>query len=151
MVDLATLEPDASPVDLWERLRQVSRTGPNAPPWTLANMVASLDGRAALNGRSGKLGGPVDRIMFQAIRALADVVLVGAATVRTERYGPIRLSEELQAARRRVGMEPTPVLAVVSRTLRLPPDTGLLDVPDRLVLLTGPEAPPELRIDGGKP
>ena len=106
-------------------------------------VVSSLDGKAALNGRSGKLGGPLDRVMFQAIRALADVVLVGAQTVRTERYGPIQLSQDLQSARSDAGMAPNPLLAVLSRTLSLPNDRGLLDAPEGLVLMTGADAPPD--------
>lgn len=52
-----------------------------------ANMISSLDGSATAAGRSGGLGGDGDRRLFQALRAAADVVLVGAATVRDEGYG----------------------------------------------------------------
>jgi riboflavin biosynthesis pyrimidine reductase len=59
-------------------------------PWVLVNMVASVDGATAVQGRSGGLGGPGDRAIFRALRDLADVVLVGAGTVRAERYGAPR-------------------------------------------------------------
>ena len=111
----------------------------------MANMVSTLDGRAALNGRSGRLGGPLDRAMFQAIRALADVILVGAKTVRVERYGPIRLSAGLQEARRESGRTPLPTLAVLSGSLELPEDTGLFDAPERLHVLTGSSTPEAAR------
>lgn len=52
------------------------------------NMIASADGATTLAGVSGGLGGPADRAVFHALRALADVVLVAAGTVRAERYGP---------------------------------------------------------------
>jgi riboflavin biosynthesis pyrimidine reductase len=54
----------------------------------LVNMIASLDGGTVVSGRSGGLGGPGDKAVFAALRRLADVVLVGAATVRAEGYHP---------------------------------------------------------------
>ncbi|NMD56055.1 hypothetical protein FK530_11635 [Tsukamurella conjunctivitidis] len=50
-------------------------------------MISSLDGSSTASGRSGGLGGSGDRRVFQALRAAADAVLVGAATVRDEDYG----------------------------------------------------------------
>jgi len=55
-------------------------------PWLLINMIASLDGGTVVAGRSGGLGGPGDKAVFATLRGLADVVLVGAATVRAEGY-----------------------------------------------------------------
>lgn len=72
----------------------------------MANMVASIDGSAALEGRTAGLSGPGDRAVFRLLRSLADVVLVGAGTVRAEGYGPVRRAD------------PCPV-AVVSRSLDL--------------------------------
>ena len=66
---------------------------PEVPPsgrWLRANMVTSLDGAAALNGRSGGLSGEGDRQVFALLRALADVIVVGAGTARAERYEPIK-------------------------------------------------------------
>jgi riboflavin biosynthesis pyrimidine reductase len=57
-------------------------------PWLLVNMVASIDGATAVNGVSGALGGAGDHELFMGLRTLADIVLVGAATVRAEGYGP---------------------------------------------------------------
>src|SRR5436190_4757356 len=59
-------------------------------PWLLVNMIASLDGAIALGERSGGLGGPPDQRVFQQLRDLADVIIVGAGTARAERYGPPR-------------------------------------------------------------
>jgi len=74
-------------------------------------MVMSIDGATALGGRSGGLGGPGDKAVFAALRAQADVILVGAATARTERY----------RAPRRAGQR----IAVVSRTGDVDPGTDL--------------------------
>jgi riboflavin biosynthesis pyrimidine reductase len=80
-------------------------------------MVAGLDGTASVNGRVGSLSTTPDQELFRRMRQIADVVLVGAETVRREGYGPVRLSTEAQEQRRRQGLSPTPPLAVVSRSL----------------------------------
>lgn len=88
-------------------------------PWVALDMVASLDGATARQGRSGQLGGPGDHRVFHTLRSLADVILVGAGTVRAERYGPVRLAPEIQEARVQRGQEALPRIAVVSRRLDL--------------------------------
>ena len=56
------------------------------------------------DGRSAPLGGPADRALFHALRARADAVMVGAGTVRDERYGPLIRDAESASARRREGL-----------------------------------------------
>lgn len=80
-----------------------------------ANMVTSLDGAAAVGGRVGPLSNPVDRSLLHLMRSLADVVLVGAATVRIERYRPVRLAEAECRERRDAGQAAVPPIAVVTR------------------------------------
>lgn len=104
-------------------------------PWVLVNMVASLDGAIAVDGRSGALGGPADKAMLSALRAIADVILVGAGTARAEGYGPPRPSAATRAARLARGQAETPRLAVVTRSL-------LLDL--RAPLFTEAEAAPAI-------
>src|SRR5438067_1424254 len=82
-------------------------------------MIASVDGAASLQGRSGALGGQADKSLFAALRALADVILVGAGTMRAEGYGPARLDEGAQVRRRGWGLSPVPPIAVVTRACRL--------------------------------
>ena len=53
------------------------------------DFVASLDGAIAVDGRSAGLGSPGDKRVFRVLRALADVVLVGAGTAGTEGYRPV--------------------------------------------------------------
>lgn len=95
------------------------RPAPADRPWVVVGMVSSLDGATAVEGRSGPLGGPADRIVFRAVRAIADVILVAAGTARTERYGPVRLGEEARAARAAAGRSGMPGLAVVTASLDL--------------------------------
>ena len=56
-------------------------------PYTFFNFVATLDGRAALDGSTRPLGGPADLEMLLSLRAVADAVLIGPGTVRAEGYG----------------------------------------------------------------
>ncbi|MBA2495961.1 MAG: pyrimidine reductase family protein [Acidimicrobiia bacterium] len=87
--------------------------------WVMANMVGGLDGSAAVGGRVGALSHGADAELFRLMRAVADVVLVGAETVRREGYGPVRLPEERCRERVERGRAATPPLAIVSRSLRL--------------------------------
>lgn len=85
-------------------------------PFVRCNMISSLDGAVSVHGRSGALGGPADHRVFQVLRSLADVVVVGAGTARAEQYGPARLEDDLQEERRRRGQPPLPPIAVVTRS-----------------------------------
>jgi len=117
--------------DLPALLGADNRVGPTGRPWVLANMVASVDGAFAVDGRSGGLGGEPDRQMFTAVRSLPDVILVGAGTARTERY---RRPAPGPAAALRTGRGQTaaPRLAVVSNRGHVPADQPFLtgDGPD---------------------
>jgi riboflavin biosynthesis pyrimidine reductase len=121
--------------------------GLGAPPahWLRANMVASLDGAATVAGRSGGLSGEADVQVFAMLRALADVILVGAGTVRAEGYGPVRPeSEGLRWAWLRDGRAPSPPIAVVTRALDLDLGSPLLaDAPPhaRTIVITTRTAP----------
>jgi riboflavin biosynthesis pyrimidine reductase len=112
--------------DLAEIYGADSRPPQDDRPWVLGNMIASVDGAATdPAGRSGGLGGPADRQVFMAIRAVADIVLAGAGTVRTERYGPARLPPSLEEARLARGQSARPRIAVVTRSLALDLDLPL--------------------------
>jgi riboflavin biosynthesis pyrimidine reductase len=101
--------------DLLIPYREVERAAHSDRPWVLANMVGGLDGSAAVSGRVGALSTAADAQLFRELRSVADVVLVGAETVRRERYGPVRLSDALQTDRSAAGRAPLPPIAVVSR------------------------------------
>jgi len=103
----------------------VDRSRPRHECWVTGHMVAGLDGTAAIGGRVGALSTAPDQTLFRRMRQLADVVLVGAETVRREGYGPVRLSPEAQTVRRDEGRVPVPPLAVVSRSLDLDWDASV--------------------------
>lgn len=92
-----------------------------------AGMVASADGGAAFHGTSGALSTSADKVVFQVLRAHADVVLVGAGTARAEGYGLIELPEPYQQWRVADGRSPNPALAVLTRS-------GDVDIDGAIVL-----------------
>ncbi|RKS68912.1 riboflavin biosynthesis pyrimidine reductase [Actinomadura pelletieri DSM 43383] len=130
------LSPEAGEVDLVERYAY-----PSDGVWLRANMVASLDGAAQRDERSGGLGNAADRRLFLLLRGLADVVLVGANTVRAEGYGPVLPADTWDGVRD--GRAPVPPLAVVSRTLDLDYDAPLFtEARARTIVLTTATADP---------
>jgi riboflavin-specific deaminase-like protein len=116
---LRSLLPEATDhVDLVEVYSRDVRS-PSGRPFVRVNMVSTLDGAIALGGRAGQISGPADRSLFFVLRALADVVLVGAGTVRAENYGPVKLPEDVQQTRVRRGQSALPRLAVVTHRVDL--------------------------------
>jgi riboflavin biosynthesis pyrimidine reductase len=129
------------------------RRPPDDRPWVLLNMIASVDGAATdPTGRSAGLGGPADQRVFAAIRGVADIVLAGASTVRTERYGPARTPPSLQAARRARGQSARPRIAVVTRSLALDLELPLFreaSDEDRPIVITTTAGLERVRSTGG--
>lgn len=106
-------------VDVEDLYLSADRTHDLDRPWVVVGMIESVDGAATTEGLSGGLGGAGDKRIFRALRSIPDVILVAGGTARAESYGPVRLSEEVQAARRARGQEGLPRLAIVSGSLDL--------------------------------
>lgn len=113
---------------------------PSDRPWVTANMIASVDGAFAVDGRSGGLGTEEDRDVFHALRGLADVILVGAATARDERYRRPSPLPVAAAERGRRGQGPAARLVLVSRSGRLPADQPFLEGDGEPPLLVHPSS-----------
>ena len=108
------------------------------------NFIASADGAAAVAGRSGGLGDGADHRVFGVLRQTADVILVGAGTVRSEGYAGDLLDAESQAWRTARGMPSHPAVAIVSGRLELDPDSQLFArAPVRPLILTAATAAAE--------
>lgn len=93
------------------------------PPvwWVRAMMVQTIDGAFfGPDGKSRSISSDRDREVLVEARRLADVVLVGAQTIRTERYRPMVAKPEWQSARAAIGAQPAPVVAIISASLDLP-------------------------------
>ncbi|WP_225826313.1 pyrimidine reductase family protein [Streptomyces naphthomycinicus] len=112
--------------------------------WLRANMVSSLDGAAQHEGRSQPISSATDMRVFGTLRALADVVVVGAETVRQEGYRPARARAEFAGAREAAGQAPAPAIAVVSASLELDFTLPLFTSPlVPTLVLTGAAAAPD--------
>jgi riboflavin-specific deaminase-like protein len=147
-VELRRLHPDPGRTTAEEATSGLA-LGDRAPadrPYLVLNMVETLDGRIAIDGRSGPIGNQADRELFHGLRTQADAVMAGAGTVRTERYGRMIKSDELRERRVREGLAPDPLALVCSTRLNLPPDLPLLqDAESHVVVLTASDAaPPEV-------
>ncbi|WP_329462506.1 pyrimidine reductase family protein [Streptomyces sp. NBC_01431] len=113
-------------------------------PWLRANMVSSLDGAGQHEGRSQPLSSETDMRVFGTLRALADVIVVGAETVRLEGYRPARARAEFAARREAAGQGPVAAIAVVTASLDLDFSLPLFASPlVPTLVLTGAAADPE--------
>ena len=112
-------------------------------PFFAANMVTSLDGRAAIGGRSKLLGSERDAELLLGLRTRFDAVLVGAETLRSERYGPIVRDPELRKIREEDGRDASPLAVVMTRSMELPWDCPLFtEGIGRVVIYTGADRQP---------
>ena len=112
--------------------------------WLRANMVSTLDGAAQHDGRSQPISSAADMRVFGTLRALADVVVAGAETVRQEGYRPARSRAEFAELRRAAGQSPAPAIAVVSASLELDFSLPLFTSPVvPTLILTGAAAAPD--------
>jgi len=115
------LHPDAAgELTADELAAAVPGEAPDDRPFLLVNMIATADGRATIAGRTGPIANRADYELFHALRTRVDGVMVGAETVRVESYGPIEAAAVL-----------------VTRSVNIPPDVGLLSAPgNRVIVLT---------------
>jgi riboflavin biosynthesis pyrimidine reductase len=107
-------------------------------PYVRVNFVSSLDGAVTVDGRSGGLGSRADKKVFRLLRELAEVVLVGAGTVRTEKYNGVHRNTR--------GRDTPPPVAVVTGSADLDPASALFtDTVVPPLILTLGSAPADRR------
>ena len=120
--------------DILETIDARARARPGAP-FVLVNMVATLDGRAALGGSTRELGGSADLEMLLELRVLADAVMVGSGTLRAEGYGRLMRSPERRARRTAAGLTSDPPAVLISRELDLPWEASLFVADEQAVII----------------
>lgn len=132
------LLPSPRPAELGDLYAGLTLPTSGEACWVAVCMVASLDGAASLDGRSGGLGSDADRLALRRLRDAADAVLVGAATVREEGYGPLTGDSSRRAGRVARGLAGIPRLAILTISGELDPDAAVFSDPEQrpLVLTT---------------
>lgn len=115
------------------------------------NMVSSVDGAAAFEGRVGQISQPADQSLLHQLRALTDVILVGAGTIRVEGYDGQLLPADWQRRRELAGLPAHPALAVLSGRLDLDFTAPLFtDSPRRPLLITTSSAAADRRASAAR-
>jgi riboflavin-specific deaminase-like protein len=126
---LADLRPDGGP--------------PDGRPRVISNFVLTLDGRATIGGSSSPIGSDRDTDMLVGLRSRVDAVMIGAGTMRIERYGRILRDPAKRDRRREEGLSANPLMVLVSGSLDLPWDAGIFNDGDcRVVIFTSSDREP---------
>ncbi len=133
--------PDERDVDLRAAYR-AARWAPEGRAGIALDMVVGIDGGVTIDGRSGPIGGDADWTAFTALRDAADVVLVGAGTVREEDYGPPVRRDDVAEARRAEGRDEVPAMVIATRTLDLAPTMRAFSHPTRKPVVVCPVSAP---------
>jgi riboflavin-specific deaminase-like protein len=141
------LLPDEAETTVAAQLAELDlkELAPPERPYLILNFATTIDGRAAIDGKSGKIGSETDSEMLQRLRTRVDAVMIGAGTMRAERYGRMVSNPDFRAYRERTGLAHDPLAVIVSNRLELPWDAGLFtDGGGRVVIFTASEQePPE--------
>jgi riboflavin biosynthesis pyrimidine reductase len=136
VTDLERLEPrDERPPHEWLAELRPHERAPEDRPFVYVNMIASVDGRATIEGHTRALGSATDTLLLTELRTLADAVLIGSGTLRAEGYGKLVGNPERVARRGVAGRPATPTAVLLSRSLDLPWDAGLFAASDQPVLV----------------
>jgi riboflavin biosynthesis pyrimidine reductase len=88
-------------------------------PTVIVNMVQTLDGVVAVDGKAWAIGSEVDHYLFRTLHGWADAVLSGAGTLRLNDV-IAATHPHLQRARAAEGRPPNPTAVVVSRLADFP-------------------------------
>ena len=131
---LLSAGPEATAAELLAEVRPRERA-PADRPFVFVNMVATIDGRAQVRGRTGELGEEADLEMLLELRALADAVLIGSGTLRAEGYARLVGAEARRTRREAAGLAGDPAAVLLSRGLDLPWEAGLFAAPEQPVLV----------------
>jgi riboflavin-specific deaminase-like protein len=121
----------------WEEAREER-------PFVAMNFATTLDGRATISGVSGPIGSDEDTAMLAGLRTRFDAVMIGAGTMRAERYGRMVADQGKRERRDQLGLPHDPLLTIVSGRLDLPWDAGAFTDGGRVLIFTASEVEPPL-------
>jgi riboflavin-specific deaminase-like protein len=107
-------------------------------PYVILNMVASVDGKVAIEGKASRIGSRTDRDTMRTLRSKADAVMIGAGTLRAE-----KLSLGLDDP---AGPQPLAIIATSSGDVPL--ESNLVVGERQEVLVIAPE---DITVRSGEP
>ncbi len=128
--------------ELIERYRVADREMPRLR----VNFIQSLDGAVTRDGVSGGLNNADDKLVFDTLRMLCDVIVVGAGTVRAEGYSGVRVDDEDAAWRVAHALAAQPPVALVTSRLDFAPSHPFFaDAVVRPIVITSAASPTAAR------
>jgi len=120
---------------------KLAHDAPSQRPYTVVNMICSVDGRAAFGGVSRAFSDPGDRVIFHALRERVDAVLAGTTTMREERYGRLIAAPQGRERRIAAGASPEPLAVLISASGAIPLEIPLFAEADANVVVFSPQEP----------
>ena len=146
-IRLRRLIPECGETTLAESIDSLdlATLAPADRPYVITNFAITLDGHSTIRGKSGAIGSNADTAMLIGLRTRVDAVMVGAETMRVERYGRAVGDPAKRQRRERDGLAHDPLVVIVSGRFELPWDAPLFtDGGGRVLIFTcSDEAPPE--------
>lgn len=133
------LHPDPGPTTVDEQLDAYRpwQEERRERPFVAVNFAATVDGRATIDGVSGPIGSSEDTAMLVGLRGRFDALMIGAGTMRSERYGRVVSDPAARERRERLGLPGDPLMVLVSGRLDLPWDAPLFtDGGGRVLIFT---------------
>lgn len=121
-------------IDQVSGFRPWELAGPERP-YLYTNFAVTVDGRAAIGGGSSAIGSDTDTALFMELRTVADAIMVGAGTLRAERYRRLIRRPERRERREAAGLAADPLAIVVSNRLDVPWDAELFTCGEGSVLV----------------
>lgn len=105
---------------------ELPESGSGGRPYVFINVISSVDGNAAMEGKASAIGTAHDRRVMRTLRSKADAVMIGAGTLRAE-----KLSLGLDAE----DADPSPLAVILTTTGDVPLDSNLLRYKDQKILV----------------
>lgn len=142
---LRRLYPDPGPTAIVDQIHELDLISdpPDDRPYVVTNFAVTVDGQATLHGRSGPIGSNTDTELLVCLRTRVDAVMIGAGTMRVERYGRPVSDPGKRGRRERRGLSQDPLLVIVSGRLDLPWDAPVFDDRGaRVLVFTSSDAEP---------
>jgi riboflavin-specific deaminase-like protein len=138
------LLPDSGPTTVGEQLDGYRpwEAVHEERPFLAVNFATTLDGRATIGGVSGPIGSETDTAMLAGLRTRFDAVMIGAGTMRAERYGRLAAKPETRERRQQLGLPPEPLMVLISGRLDLPWEAPLFTDGGQVLIFTASEAEP---------